>query len=87
MRTNAAGAPAVAPARLGVIHDERTAHMNRDQIKGRAKEAAGTVQQKAGKLMGNPTQQVKGLVKRGIGKMQKTVGDAAERNRKDDGSC
>jgi len=60
--------------------------MNRDQIKGRAKEAAGTVQQKAGKLMGNPKHQVKGLVKRGVGKVQKTVGDAAERNRKDEGS-
>jgi uncharacterized protein YjbJ (UPF0337 family) len=55
--------------------------MNRDQIKGRAKEAAGTVQQKAGKLMGNPKHQAKGLMKRGVGKVQKTVGDARERSR------
>jgi uncharacterized protein YjbJ (UPF0337 family) len=55
--------------------------MNRDQIKGRAKEAAGTVQQKAGKLMGNPKHQAKGLMKRGVGKLQKTVGDAREQSR------
>ena len=59
--------------------------MNRDQIKGRATEAAGTVQQKAGKLMGSPKQRAKGLVKRGVGKVQKTVGDARERNRRTDG--
>ena len=55
--------------------------MNRDQIKGRAKEAAGTVQQKAGKLMGNPKHQPKGLMKRSVGKVQKTVGDAREQSR------
>jgi len=57
--------------------------MNRDQIKGRAKEAAGTVQQKAGELMGSPTQRAKGLLKRGVGKVQKAIGDARERNRED----
>ena len=55
--------------------------MNRDQIKGRAKEAAGIVQQKAGKLMGSPKHRAKGLMKRGVGKVQKTVGDAREQNR------
>ena len=55
--------------------------MNRDQIKGRAKEAAGTIEQKAGKLMGSPKHRAKGLMKRGVGKVQKTVGDAAERSR------
>ena len=54
--------------------------MNRDQIKGRAKEAAGTVQQKAGKLMGSPKHRAKGLMKRGVGKVQKTVGDARSRS-------
>jgi len=55
--------------------------MNRDQIKGRAKEAAGAMQQKAGKLMGSPKHRAKGLMKRGLGKVQKTVGDARERSR------
>ena len=35
--------------------------MNKDQVKGTVKEAAGAVQQKAGKLIGNPTQEAKGL--------------------------
>jgi uncharacterized protein YjbJ (UPF0337 family) len=61
--------------------------MNRDQIKGRATEAAGTLQHKAGKLVGNPKHQVLGAVKRGVGKVQKTAGDAIERNRKDKGGC
>ena len=56
--------------------------MNRDQIKGRGREAAGTVQQKAGKLMGNPKHQATGLMKRGAGKLQKTLGDARERSRR-----
>lgn len=50
--------------------------MNRDQVKGRVKEAAGTVQQKAGKAAGSVTQQAKGLAKRAAGKVQKVVGDA-----------
>ena len=53
--------------------------MNRDQVKGRAKDAAGYVQQKAGKLAGSPTQRAKGLMKQAVGKVQKTVGDANER--------
>ena len=53
--------------------------MNRDQIKGRIKEAAGTVQQKAGKLTGSTSDRIKGMAKRAAGKVQKTVGDAAAR--------
>jgi uncharacterized protein YjbJ (UPF0337 family) len=50
--------------------------MNRDQVKGRMKEAVGKVQQKAGKATGSISQQAKGLAKQGVGKVQKTVGDA-----------
>jgi uncharacterized protein YjbJ (UPF0337 family) len=50
--------------------------MNRDQVKGRMKEAAGTIEQKAGKATGNRSAQAKGLVKRGVGKVQKNAGDA-----------
>lgn len=56
--------------------------MNRDQVKGRMKEAAGTVQQKAGKATGNRTQQAKGLAKRAVGAVQKTFGDTASESRK-----
>ena len=50
--------------------------MNRDQVKGRAKEAAGKIQQKAGKAAGSIKQQAKGLARQGAGKVQKSVGDA-----------
>ena len=52
--------------------------MNRDQVKGRMKEAGGTIQQKAGKATGNRSQQAKGMLKRGIGKLQKNAGDARD---------
>lgn len=50
--------------------------MNRDQVKGRMKEAGGTIQEKAGKATGNRSQQAKGLLNRGVGKLQKSAGDA-----------
>ena len=49
--------------------------MNKDQIEGTIKDAAGKVQQKTGEILGNDKQQVKGLVKQAEGKTQKTVGD------------
>lgn len=52
--------------------------MNRDQIKGRMKEAGGTLQQKAGKATGNRSQEAKGMLKRGVGKLQKGAGDARD---------
>lgn len=50
--------------------------MNRDQVKGRLKEAAGKVQQEAGKATGSLKTQAKGLLKEAEGKVQKNVGDA-----------
>jgi len=52
--------------------------MNKDQVKGAVKEAAGKVQQKAGQLVGSPKQEAKGLVTKLEGKAQKKVGDAKE---------
>jgi uncharacterized protein YjbJ (UPF0337 family) len=52
--------------------------MNRDQVKGRMKEAGGTIQQKAGKATGNRSQEAKGLLKRGMGKLQKSAGDSRD---------
>ena len=48
------------------------------------KEAAGTVQQKAGKAVESPSHQIKGMAKRAAGKIQKTAGDIAERARNDE---
>ena len=50
--------------------------MNKDQVEGRAKEAAGKVQEVAGKMVGNTTQQVKGNIKKNVDAAQARFGDA-----------
>lgn len=52
--------------------------MNKNQVKGAAKHAAGKVQEKAGKLVGSEEHQAKGLGKQAAGKVQKGVGDVQE---------
>ena len=52
--------------------------MNKDQLKGSAKDIAGKVQQKTGELTGSEKQQVKGLKNQVEGKIQKGVGDVKE---------
>ena len=52
--------------------------MNKDQVKGGAKDIAGKVQEQAGKLVGSKEQQIKGLSKQIAGKVQKGVGDAKQ---------
>lgn len=53
--------------------------MNKDQVKGSAKDMGGKVQEKAGELTGSEKQQVKGLEKQVEGKVQKGYGDAKEK--------
>ena len=48
--------------------------MNRDQVKGVAKNVAGKVQRWVGELTGNKSQQVKGAAKQVEGKVTKGVG-------------
>ncbi len=52
--------------------------MNKDQIKGAVKTAAGNVQKQVGKITGSEEQQVKGQVKIVKGKAQRALGDAKE---------
>jgi uncharacterized protein YjbJ (UPF0337 family) len=52
--------------------------MNRNQMKGAAKNVAGKVQQKVGELTGNKTQQLKGVAKQVEGKMQKGAGNVEQ---------
>lgn len=52
--------------------------MNKDQVKGSIKDAAGKVQEKSGALSGSTDQQVKGIAKQVEGKTQKAVGDVKE---------
>lgn len=56
--------------------------MNKDQLKGAAKDAAGKVQRKVGEAVGSEKQQVKGLGKQIEGKTQKAIGNVKEAARK-----
>jgi uncharacterized protein YjbJ (UPF0337 family) len=52
--------------------------MNRNQVKGAAKDVAGKVQRKVGELTGNENQQAKGTAKQVEGKVQKGVGNVEQ---------
>ena len=52
--------------------------MNKDQIKGKAKEIAGEVQEHTGRALGNKEQEAKGHAKELAGKAQKKLGDLKE---------
>ena len=52
--------------------------MNKDQVKGNVKDAAGKVQEEAGKVIGSTDQQRKGIHKQVEGKVQKAIGDVKE---------
>ncbi len=52
--------------------------MNKDQVKGGAKDIAGKIQEQAGKVVGSKEQQAKGLAKQVEGKVQKGFGDVKE---------
>ena len=53
--------------------------INKDQVKGRAKELEGKVQEVAGKMVGSEHQQAKGNVKKNLGELQARFGDAKEK--------
>ena len=60
--------------------------MNKDQVKGKAKDIAGKAQQKVGEWTGNEKEQAKGIGKQVEGKVQKGVGDAKDALEKSDKS-
>lgn len=64
--------------RLILLIYTKESQMNKDQVKGMAKNIAGKVQEEAGKLAGNKKQQVKGLDKQISGQAEKVYGDAKE---------
>ena len=49
--------------------------MNQDQIKGKAKDIGGKIQEEVGKVVGSSEQQAKGLGKQVDGKVQEKAGD------------
>jgi len=52
--------------------------VNKEQIKGTVKQAAGKVQQKAGELMDSPKTVAKGVAKQVEGKGLKAVGNVKQ---------
>lgn len=50
-------------------------NMNKDQVKGRIKEAEGKVKEVAGKAVGNKTLEEKGKMQNAVGKAQAGYGD------------
>lgn len=52
--------------------------MNKDQVKGRAKEATGAIKQAVGKATGSVSTEVKGNAEKVLGKTQAAYGDIKE---------
>jgi uncharacterized protein YjbJ (UPF0337 family) len=59
----------------GVRHKEQLMSMNRDQVKGRLKEAKGKIKEAAGKLVGNEKLEQKGKAQKILGEAQAKFGD------------
>ncbi len=53
--------------------------INKDQVDGRLKEAAGKVQEVTGHVTGNHTQEAKGAINKNLGAAQAKVGDVTEK--------
>ena len=51
---------------------------NKDQVKGRIKEAEGKVKEVAGKLVGNEKLEAKGKIQKILGKAQAKFGDVKQ---------
>ncbi|WP_026354275.1 CsbD family protein [Massilia niastensis] len=52
--------------------------MNEDQIKGKAKDIGGKIQEKVGEAVGSRQQQREGLSKQAEGKVQEKAGDVKD---------
>ena len=53
--------------------------VNKDQIKGRVKEAEGKAKEVAGKMVGNEKLELKGNVQRALGRAQAKFGDVRQK--------
>ena len=49
--------------------------MNRDQVKGRFKEAKGDIKKSAGRIVGNESLEAEGHIEKAAGKVQTAYGD------------
>ncbi|MCG5501171.1 CsbD family protein [Ectothiorhodospira lacustris] len=57
--------------------------MNKDQVKGRAKEATGKVKEVTGRVVGNEKLEGEGKIQKAAGKVQADYGDLKEDLKKD----
>ena len=52
--------------------------INKDQVEGRIDEAKGAIKEVAGKIVGNPSLELRGNVEKNLGKVQAKVGEIRE---------
>ena len=52
--------------------------VNKDQVKGRVREAKGKIKEAAGKLVGNEKLEVKGKIQKVLGQAQTKYGDVKQ---------
>lgn len=52
--------------------------VNKDQVRGRVKEAKGKIKEVAGKLVGNESMEAKGKIQKNLGKAQAKFGDVKQ---------
>lgn len=62
----------------GMNWQEQIMGMNKDQVRGRVKEAKGKIKEVAGKLVGNESMEAKGKVQKTLGKAQAKFGDVKQ---------
>jgi uncharacterized protein YjbJ (UPF0337 family) len=74
------GVPAVSQSRFSFL--EQVMIVNKDQVKGRVREAEGKAKEVAGKMAGNGKLALKGSVQRALGAAQAKFGDIKQ-NMKD----
>jgi uncharacterized protein YjbJ (UPF0337 family) len=61
-----------------MVDEEQVMSMNKDQVKGRVKEAKGKIKEVAGKLVGNESLEAEGKVQKTLGKAQAKFGDVKQ---------
>jgi uncharacterized protein YjbJ (UPF0337 family) len=52
--------------------------INKYQVKGRVRQAKGTIKEVTGKLMGDKILEAKGSIQKNLGKVQRKLGNAKE---------
>ena len=64
--------------RMPTFFEEEIMGINKDQVAGRAKEAAGKIQEVGGRIARSTEQELKGKVNKNVGAAQAKFGDAKE---------